>query len=82
MADTANMLHGHVDPSFLHTCSKIQPTVTSTSHVIAKCNINKYAHQILYRLIYDMYTHLNATYEVPGINHATRSTVHIFEIYH
>ena len=52
------------------------------------CARNKYAHQIrhicqmFYRLIWKMYTHICATYDVTTFNHVTMGTVHVFDIYH
>ena len=33
---TNNILNGHIDPTFLHTCHKTQPTAINTTHVIVK----------------------------------------------
>ena len=41
-----------------------------------------YVYLILIMLINGMYAHVYATHEVTCTNHSTRSTLHIFDIYH
>ena len=43
---TTIMPNGHLDPAFLHTYAKTQPTTISTSCYYQICTINNYSHQI------------------------------------
>ena len=84
-----NIMNGHIDPAFLHPCTKTQPTAIHTSHVTAKLSqkqicpsdwVNKHICQIFDILIWKMYMHIWATHEVTTINHVAMGTVHIFYI--
>ena len=86
IAHTVTMLHDHTDPTFLHIHTKIEKKATAASHYCQIHNRNKYANQIgyvchsqkylicMYRG--DMHDDVCAIYELTGINHVTRSTVH------
>ena len=48
MIPTAIILNGHIDPTVLHTSTKIQPTASYFTHNCQICSWNKYASQMPY----------------------------------
>ena len=84
IAYKANMLHGHIDLTYLHISTTFQPLAIVTSHVITKyvpeiSMPNKWAYMSHYQTIWCPYIGEVCQYIChiwTNINHITRSTVH------